>query len=248
MDWVKEFYTCQNEWFGVYLVDVEERHRERAKLIHKLSDNSEKMILELGAGGGQTSIALAESGHDVTMIELLESSTNHARKLAEKMKINIEIINNDFYRHEFEQQYDLICYFDSFGIGNDNDQRRLLKRIYSWLKPKGCAVIEIGSSLYWGGVARGKSMDLGNCMRQYDFDANNCRLIDQWWRKAYPKNIVNQSLRCYTPADLKLLLEGTGLKLVTIHPGGKIDYEIPEFIENAPLEEAMTFYVKLTKT
>ena len=85
----------------------------------------------------------------------------------------------------------MICYFDSFGIGTDEDQRRLLKRIRSWLKPNGCVIIEIGATWYWAGVAKGRSMDLGACYRQYDFDAPNSRLIDSW----DPRSLANSSCR-----------------------------------------------------
>jgi len=245
MDWVEEFYSCQNEWFGVYLVDVEDPHRERADLINEMTDVLPKSILELGAGGGQTAIALAELGHKVTMVELLEESTNHAKRLASKMEVDLEVIQGDFYEVELEQKFDLICYFDSFGIGTDEDQRRLLKRIHSWLKPKGTVIIEIGATWYWAGIANGRSMDLGACIRQYAFDATNSRLIDSWWRKDDPETIVHQSLRCYTPADVDMLLEGTGLKMKAIEAGGKVDYDKLEFVKKVPLDEAMTYYIKL---
>lgn len=247
MEWVKEFYGAQNEWFGVYLGEVTDAHHERAVLVNELSDNQPKKILELGAGGGQTAIALAMLGHEVTMVELLEDSTRHAQELSQKMNIPIQVLQGDFYEISFEQKFDLICYFDSFGIGTDADQENLLKRIANWLNPNGCAIIEIGATWYWGGEARGRSMDLGACYRHYEFDAINSRLIDSWYRKIDPEKVVHQSLRCYTPADLKLLLQNTGLQLTNqIKPGGKVDYDKMEFIKEAPLIEAMTYYVKLT--
>lgn len=247
MDWVKTFYSSQNDWFGVYLGDIEENHRQRALLINNMTDASPKNILELGAGGGQTAIALTELGHRVTMIELLEDSTNHAHALAKYYEAPVQIIQGDFYEVKLENKFDGICYFDSFGIGEDKDQRRLLKRIANWLKPDGAAIIEIGSTWYWGGIAKGIQMDIGACMREYDFDYNNSRLIDKWWRPEKPEELVYQSLRCYTPADLNLLLEGTGLRIESIQPGGKVDYEKMEFIPKATLDEAMTYYVKLVK-
>lgn len=247
MDWVKTFYGTQNEWFGVYLGEVEESHRERAALINRMTSIDTKQILELGAGGGQTAIALAELGHEVSMVELLEESVLHAEKLSHQMKVAINIQQGDFYTINYQQSFDLICYFDSFGIGTDEDQRRLLKRIEMWLKPEGCVIIEVGATGYWAGVGNGKIMDLGACFRQYDFDAENSKLVDSWWRKDYPEMVVRQYLRCYTPVDFKLLLQGTGLKMVGIEAGGRIDYDQMEFIKKAKLEEAMTYYVKLCK-
>lgn len=245
MDWVKEFYAAQNNWFGVYLVDIEEHHRERATLIHSMTSDVPKQILELGAGGGQTAIALAELGHEVSMIELLKDSVEHAESLAVERGVDIEILQGDFYEVNIGKTVDVVCYFDSFGIGTDDDQIQLLKRIKSWLKPNGCAIIEIGATWYWGGIAKGKIMDLGACFRQYDFDAKESRLIDSWWRKKDPTTVVRQSLRCYTPMDFKLLLKETGLKMVHLESGGSVDYDRMEFIKKVKLADAMTYYVKL---
>ncbi|CAA6828705.1 MAG: Spermidine synthase [uncultured Aureispira sp.] len=247
MDWVKTFYDAQNEWFAVYLGAVEDSHYERAALMNEMTSAATKRILELGAGGGQTAIALAELGHDVSTVELLEESVLHAQKLSHQMKVEVAIQQGDFYTIDYQEPFDLICYFDSFGIGEDEDQRRLLKRIETWLKPDACAIIEVGATWHWAGVANGQKMDLGACFRHYRFDAENSKLIDSWWRKDDPEAVVRQYLRCYTPVDFKLLLEGTGLKMVGIEAGGRVDYEQMEFIKKATLEEAMTYYVKLCK-
>lgn len=249
MDWVKTFYSKQNEWFGVYLGPIETAHHRRASLIEDLGElTSPAKILELGGGGGQTAAALANLGHEVSMIELLEESVERAEDLAQQMwKGSIHPILGDFYEYDFEPEFNLICYFDSFGIGEDADQRRLLRRIASWLKPGGCAIIEIGATWHWAGPANGFEMDLGGGMRAYSFDALNCRLIDRWWLPENPEEVYHQSLRCYTPADLKLLLEGTGLKLQRIEPGGTVDYENLKFKEYASLPEAMTYFVRLER-
>ena len=45
------------------------------------------------------------------------------------------------------------------------------------------------------------------------FDARHCRWIDEWVPVAAPEKALAQSIRCYSPADLALLLEGTGLAM-----------------------------------
>jgi len=249
MDWVETFYSKQNEWFGVYLGPVEEDHHKRAWLIQEMADLIEpSRILELGAGGGQTAAAMANLGHEVTMIELLPDSVAHAKKLAVEMKKrSMHVLQGDFYKIDFEEQFDVICYFDSFGIGEDADQRQLLQRISDWLSPQGVAIIEIGATWFWSGPANGMTMDLGGGMRSYTYDAMTCRLIDKWWLPEKPEEMYYQSLRCYTPADLQLLLENTGLQLESIKAGGRVDYEAVEFIEQAELENCMTYYVRLSK-
>jgi len=248
LDWVKDFYSKQNEWFGVYLGAVDESHHKRAWLIQELAElRSSVKVLELGAGGGQTAAAIANLGHEVTMVELLPESVSCAEQLAEKVQNgSLKVVLGDFYETDFEPQFDVICYFDSFGIGSDADQQRLLRRIASWLKPDGLVIIEVGATWYWA-KSDGIEMDLGAGMRRYEFDPIGCRLIDKWWLPDKPDEVYSQSLRCYTPADFNLLLQGTGLYLDSLKPGGKVDYEILEFIEKAELPEAMTYYTKLKK-
>ena len=33
MDWVKDFYSSQNDWFNMYLSDINETHNDRVKII-----------------------------------------------------------------------------------------------------------------------------------------------------------------------------------------------------------------------
>ena len=89
---------------------------------------------------------------------------------------------------------------------------------------------------------------MGDCWRRYTFDVAESRLLDRWWRKAKPEMVVHQSLRCYHPADLRLLLEGTGLELQQVTPGGAIVYEPePAWVKKVPLEEAMTYYAQMRR-
>ena len=249
MDWVKAFYTAQNDWLGVYWTPVEERDHRRVALVHQLFGDAPKRILELGAGGGQTSIALALAGHQVSLIELLEPSVAHARQLAAEHQVQLQLHQGDFYALQLAEQFDLVLYFDSFGIGTDADQRRLLRRIgQEWLAEGGQALIEVGSPWHWSGPARGQELDLGACLRVYEFDVEEGRVTDRWWRKTHPDVVVQQSLRCYHPADLRLLLEGTGLQLAQTTPGSTIVYEpTPEWIQEAPMETAMTYYARMER-
>jgi hypothetical protein len=48
-----------------------------------------------------------------------------------------------------------------------------------------------------------------------------CTAVDTWWDAAHPDEKISQWLRCYTPADLVLLLDGTRLALSTITAGDR---------------------------
>lgn len=248
MDWAAEFYQAQNDWFGVYLLPVDEQHEERVEVVQELLGKQPRTILELGAGGGQTAVVLAEQGHEVTMIELLEDSAKFAAGLAQEHAVPLTVLQGDFYTLELTKRFEMVLYFDSFGIGSDADQQRLLQRIATWLTPEGQAIIEVGTPWYWNTIAKGRTIDLGACFREYDFDVATSRLIDRWWRKKSPEKVLQQSLRCYSPADLELLLLGTGLKLVGLQAGNCIAYEPTRWLSKVPLAEAMTYYAVLELT
>ena len=247
MEWVKDFYERQEQLSGVYSRQVDETDRERAATLANLSDPSLKRVLELGAGGGQTAAATADLGYEVTAIELVESAARHARALAGHLHNGtLNVIQGSFFEVNLTEQFDVISYWDGFGIGSDNDQQSLLKRIHVWLAPKGLALIDINTPWYWAKVA-GRTADFGRSMRRYDFDAENCRMLDRWWAKESENEAVTQSLRCYSPADLKLLLQGTGLSLQRVIPGGAVDYERGEYIKNVPLGQAMQYLAILKR-
>lgn len=48
-----------------------------------------------------------------------------------------------------------------------------------------------------------------------------------------------QSLRCYSHADLMLLLEGTRLRLQNVEPGGAVNYDNTTYTKQVPLRQAM---------
>ncbi len=48
-------------------------------------------------------------------------------------------------------------------------------------------------------------------MAKYDFDPILCRFLGEWLPRGGKRQTISESVRCYSPADLLLLLEGTGL-------------------------------------
>ena len=78
-------------------------------------------------------------------------------------------------------------------------------------------------------------------MYRSEFDADGCRLEQTYWPAAEDQSqSVTQSLRCYSPADLRLLLEGTRLALHTIEP-----YESDDHEKRVPLKQAAHYLTKL---
>jgi SAM-dependent methyltransferase len=245
MDWALEFYTKQNQWSGVYEEAINDGHRLKASWIAEFTGPGKKRILELGSGGGQVAAAMADLGHDVIAVEQAPMLCAHAQTLAAVKRVGqLTVVQASFYEVTLEGLFDVICYYDGFGIGSDADQRRLLKRVATWLTPTGSALFEIGTPWYIASVD-GRGWTVGEAERRYNFDADGCRWVDTWWPIGKPEEAVQQSLRCYSPADLRMLLEPTGLQLQQIKPGGTVDWEQGKWLASVPLGKALNYLAQL---
>jgi SAM-dependent methyltransferase len=243
--WVRDFYAKQDEWADVSRDPITDMHRRNADLVQRLAGGRVGRVLELGAGGGQNAAALADLGYSVTAVELVPSVAQNALELAaEPRQGQLRVMVGDFYEVELPDRYDIVCYWDGFGVGSDDDQRRLLKRVAGWLTPRGFALTEIYTPWYWA-KASGRETQFGGVCRRYGFDADGSRMLDTWWPAGREAEAVTQSLRCYSPANLQLLLKDTGLSLESVEPRGAYDPARDRFVEDAPLEESMQYLAKL---
>jgi len=245
MDWVKKFYTKQDEWAGTYGEPVGAQHREKAAHVEIFGEARSLRVLELGCGGGQIASAIADLGHSVVAVDLNSRAITRARRLAsERSDERMRVVRGDFYSINLQEQFDVVCYFDGFGVGEDDDQRRLLRRVSGWLAPDGAALIEVYTPWYWAAAA-GRTMEWEGAARRYGYDVASNRMLDTWWPTDDPSAAVTQSLRCYAPEELRRLLDSTGLELVDVLPGGAYDHDANIYRERVPLEEAMQYIAVL---
>lgn len=245
MDWVPAFYAKQYELLDeADSWEIQSVHRERASVVQALVAPPAR-VLELGAGGGQTAAALADLGYDVVANELLPEIAARAQALAEVPRSGVmTVLQGNFYEIEPGGTFDVVSYWDGFGIGRDADQRALLHRMREWLSEGGRALIEIYTPWYWANAA-GRTMTVGGAGRRYEFDGLGSRMLDTWWSKSEPESVVTQSLRCYAPADLEPLLEGTALRLESVTSLGSYDPATGDFDADAPLGRAMSYLATL---
>jgi SAM-dependent methyltransferase len=247
MDWIHDFYRRQDALTGCYQLSVSDSDRRRADLVQQRLPAHPAAVLELGCGGGQTASAIADRGNRVVAVDLNPSALEHAGNLAALRDDNLlTAVLGDFYALDYRAEFDLVCYFDGFGIGEDDDQQRLLTLISDWLRPGGGALIEVYTPWYWSKVA-GREMQFGNAKRRYGYNADGQRMLDTWWPDGNTDSAITQSLRCYSPDELRELASGTALRLIDIKPGGAVDYERNAFLPNVPLDQAMNYLAWLTR-
>jgi SAM-dependent methyltransferase len=224
MEWIDGFYSETGTWWGHAESAVTARDHRRLATLERLAGRpgNALRVLELGSSYGNTAFVTAQAGHDITAIELSDRIDFAVRFANEPVAGDLRFVKADFYAFELESPVDVVAYWNGFGVGSDADQRRLLQRMSErWLNPDGIVVMDVSSParwIQWAGDEEHKRArpDAGypfNVSERTDYDPIGNRFIDTWWRTEQPKDAISQHLRCYTPADLLLLLEGTGLRL-----------------------------------
>ena len=225
MEWVESFYSTRSRWFGPTGIFAE--HPARAVDVERLCGHGPKRVLELGAGSGGTAAAMADLGHTVVAVEISPVRAAFAKNLA-KGRPSLTVLEADFFSVKIRDTFDVVCYWDGFGVGEDSDQRRLLQRVNTeWLAPHGVMVLDVFSPAFWVAQA-GQSERIDSVSRlengkvqpvrldvpiiaKYDFDHRASRFVGEWWPEGRNEEMISESIRCYTPATFIDLLEGTGL-------------------------------------
>ncbi|GEN29816.1 SAM-dependent methyltransferase [Cerasibacillus quisquiliarum] len=202
-------------------------------------------VLELGAGNGQLARSIAHRKKDVTTIELVPEMVEFANSIPSSVKS----LCGSFYDLPLNKTFDVILYIDGFGVGNDDDQLKLLHRIYGWMNDDGVALIDIYQPNYWKKID-GKSMyPLGTkkVARKYGFIEETNEMTDTWWHVDNPENVYTQTLTCYSPDDIVELANQANLKVKAFYPGGAMDFDTWTYNETVSLSSCLSYRVKLVK-
>lgn len=109
----------------------------------------------------------------------------------------------------------------------------------SWLEPHGMLLVDEQAPWYWSAKA-GSSYSFGGLEGLFSFDAEKCRMVAEAWPAGDERQRTAQTIRCYSPSDLELLLEGTGLVLAGYEPYDNEDYD-----NAVPLIDAMLYLAKV---
>jgi SAM-dependent methyltransferase len=223
MEWIIPFYGWRSVRMGP--TGIFDNHRERAASIARLCGAGTKRVLELGAGAGGTAAAIADLGHDVVAIELEPVRAGFARDLAaEPRPGSLTVLEADNYHVALAEQFDVVGHWDSFGMGTDTDQRRLLQRIADeWLAPDGQVLLDVFNPFWWA-ARHGQIIHRDWCgmTERHEYDPIAMRFIDTWWIDGDEADARAQTVRCYSPADFALLLEGTGLVIRALEVDGAL--------------------------
>ena len=137
---INQFYTGYNEDYRLF----KSRHGQMEYLttmhyIHKYLPEAGE-VLEIGAGTGRYSIALAKEGHRVTAVELAERNLDLMRRKSKGLD-NLIVIQGDAIDLRFlpDNRFDLTLVFGPlYHLYEREDQLRALREAVRVTKPGGC--------------------------------------------------------------------------------------------------------------
>ncbi|MCX5543192.1 class I SAM-dependent methyltransferase [Paraburkholderia sp. CNPSo 3076] len=131
-------------------------------LLNRLCIRPPARLIEFGAGWGNMSVALAQSGYDVTTVDVDEGFCRLIQQRAKKLDISIRSINADFMVAEtLDEKFDAAIFFECFH--HCADHLRLLCALHRIIKPEGRVYfvgepIEDRQPMPWGLRLDGESL------------------------------------------------------------------------------------------
>jgi SAM-dependent methyltransferase len=102
-----------------------------------------KRVLELGCGGGPTAVALAKAGAKVIAVDSSADQLGHARRLAEREAVNVELHHGDFADLAWVRADTIDAVVSIYALGMVADVGRVFRQVHRVLRPEGPIVIAI---------------------------------------------------------------------------------------------------------
>ena len=105
-------------------------------LLHSIDRPAGARILEFGPGWGNSTIALALLGYDVTAVEIGPDFCELLRRRAEQAGVALTVVNDDFlWAETVTEPFDAVVFFECFH--HCSDHRRLLAALDRAVAPGG---------------------------------------------------------------------------------------------------------------
>jgi SAM-dependent methyltransferase len=102
-----------------------------------------KRVLELGCGGGSTAVALAKRGARVIAVDDAVEQIGHARRLAEREEVKVELHHTDLADLAFVRADTIDVALSIYSLGSYADPDRVFRQVHRVLKPDAPLVLSL---------------------------------------------------------------------------------------------------------
>jgi ubiquinone/menaquinone biosynthesis C-methylase UbiE len=102
-----------------------------------------KRVLELGCGGGPVSVAMAKQGAKVIAIDGSAEQIAHARRLAEREEVKVELRQGDYADLAAVRADTIDIAISVYSLGAVADLDRVFRQVHRVLRPEGPLVISL---------------------------------------------------------------------------------------------------------
>lgn len=189
-----------------------------------LTSPSGKAVLDLCCGPGRCAVALAKQGLTVTGVDRTKFLLEKARARARKEKVRVEWVQEDMRKFVRKNSYDLVLsMFTSFGYFEErNEDSRVLKQIFTSLKPGGQVLIELlGKEI----LAKIYQPSLAETAADGSILIQQPQILDGWSRIRNTWTVVRNGkarkftieLNLYSGQELRERLEAAGFDEVKLY-------------------------------
>jgi len=213
------------EWFETFdkccwLLDDASGEHDAPFILNTLALKPGDCVLDAPCGAGRISVPLARVGCRVTCIDLQPDHIARAEQRFTDEKLYGEFVVNDMRRLEYHGLFDaVINWGGSFGYFADAVNADVLAHFARALKPGGRLLFELRHREYT--LRRFLYSRVGAVHSQQNrWDAATQRVEGVWTvHDPAGERTCFSSVRLYTPAQLRRLIEGAGLIWEAIYGG-----------------------------
>jgi SAM-dependent methyltransferase len=167
-------------------------------------------VLDAPCGFGRHSVVLARRGFDVTGVDLSETELGRAKERAAAARVALHLVRQDMRDMDFSGEFDLaLNLFSSIGFFTDDEDRLLIDRFCTALKPGGAFVLDTRNrDAVVHDVTAEETWRLpeGTARVKNRFDLRTSRIEMNWWLEPARRHLGRLEIRLYSAHELLRML------------------------------------------